>query len=223
MSSIDKENIVKLPILDLDNKRLDKDVYTILTNINKQYLVTNAHGVVFTIDESEAKKLKFTNADDTLSGYFTSLDSNTKYYERMLALGNVPLRIEDGQLTIMGEISGDLILPSVVESLAGDCWLRTGKINTVMLSPNIKEITQGSFDDCNADVVILPVGILSIKSFGFQGCHIKKLIIQGNTVASVGAFNNADIKEIYVNNALLNKYRQVINARITLKDIKDFN
>ena len=83
----------------------------------------------------------------------------------------------------------------------------------------MKEIVQGDMDGLEADVVILPVGISKIKAFGCSGCHINKLVIQGNTLVTKGAFNNSNIKEIYVNNALINKYRSVITGRIAVKDV----
>ena len=218
--NLDKENIKNLPILDIETNTLNKDIYTIILNVNKQYLVSSARGVVFTIDENEVKKLKLSNADEDLSGYFVSIDENLEHYERRLALEAIPMRINDGELSITDEISGDLIIPSIVTSIADNCWLLSGKFETVVLSPKIREIVQGNFNNFNADCLIVPVGVESIKAFGFEGSHINKIIIQGNTLVTIGAFNNSDIKEIYVNNALINKYRQVVNSKIKIKDVK---
>lgn len=219
LSSFTTKELQKLPVLDIVKNILNKDIYTVLMGQNKQYLISNAFGTVFTIDEVEAKKLSFSNADEDMSGYFVEVDYGKDAYERSLAFESSNLKIVNGELEVVSEISGDLIVPSIVEHIADDCWLRAGKINTLILSPNMKEIVQGDMDGLEADVVILPVGISKIKAFGCSGCHINKLVIQGNTLVTKGAFNNSNIKEIYVNNALINKYRSVITGRIAVKDV----
>lgn len=219
LSEFTVTEIKKLPILDTSKNTLDKDIYTVLLCQNKQYLVTNAFGTVITIDEVEAKKLLFSNADKDMSGYFIEVDYSKDSYERSLAFENSNLKIVNGELDIISEINGNLMMPSLVEHISKDCWLRAGKIDTLIFSPSVTEIVQGDMEGLEADVVILPVGVNKIKAFGCSGCNINKLVIQGNTLVTKGAFNNSNIKEIYVNNALINKYRSVITGRIAIKDV----
>lgn len=222
MSAVNKENILKLPILDLNSHSLNKDIYTILLNNGKQYLISNAFGSVFTLDEIEVKKLVFNNADSNLSGSYEKMDESTEWYERSLMF-TAPVSIEDGELMVSDELPEDLVLPYIVTSIGKGCWLKAGKLNSLYLSPNLKTINQGDLDELYVDTLIVPFGVKRLNAFAFSNCHARRVVIQGNTVASIGAFNNSFIDEVYVNNALINKYRTVVKSGIKLIDLSKFS
>lgn len=220
---LDNQSIQNLPMLDVNTGKLSKDVWTILLNVGKQYLVCNPKGDTYSISEEEARKFRFTNAKveaGVLTGRFVIHDEGEKQYDSWL-LFNHPVQIESGELYIKNDETGPILeLPSIVTSFKPDCWKNAADFETVRLSANIKVIGQGDLDGLHTKDLLIPAGVGRFNSFAFSGCIADRVIIEGNTIPAIGLFNNASISEVYVNNALINKYRSVVvGSKVRIKGL----
>ena len=224
LENLSSSEIQRLPILDVENGKLSKDLWTVMLNVGKQYLIANAKGVTYSVSETEAKKFRFTNAhveEGSLIGKFVVHDTGEKQYDAWL-LFEQPVQIDNGELYIKNaEVGSTLEIPSVVTSVKIDCWRNAPEFDMVRLGVNMAKIGQGDLDGLHTRDLLIPVGVNKLNSFAFSNCTAQRVIIEGNTLPSAGVFNNANIVEVYVNNALLNKYRAVAGSGIKIKGLSE--
>lgn len=224
IKSLTQEGLRKLPVLDVVSNKLTRDIWTVMYSAENQYLICNAKGEMYSITEDGMTQFKFTNADvlpNGILGDFVKHDTGQQQYDTWL-LFNHPVQIDNGELYIKGEEMGEVLeVPSIVTSYRAGCWKEARHFSAVKLSPSAKIISQGDLEDLSTDMLVLPVGVTKLNSFAFSGCEADKVVIQGNTLAAPKIFYNAKIKEVYVNQMLLSKYRTLIETGMTLKGLGD--
>lgn len=222
VKGLTKEHLKKLPVLDIGTNKLTRDIWTVMYNVEKQYLICNAKGDIYSITEDGMQQFKFTNAEVLPTGVFGDFvknDTGQQQYDNWL-LFNHPVQISNGELYIKSSEIGDVLeVPSIVTSYREGCWKESGHMSAVKLSSSAKIISQGDLDGLSTDMLVIPVGVSRLNSFAFTGCEADKVIIQGNTMVAPKAFYNSGVKEVYVNQVLLSKYRAVLEPGMKLKGL----
>ncbi|MBR4071750.1 MAG: leucine-rich repeat protein, partial [Clostridia bacterium] len=148
----------------IDGVLFDKDVTTIVAYPYKKG--DTYHLPVTISDISFIKKYPYVN-------FVSHPDSTELVVENGVTYNKNKTQIISCDKTI----SGNYVMPSTVEYIAGRAFQKCIKLTGVVISPLVTEIAYATFDNCpNLTSVVLPTELKSIDLYAFSDCKVLRSV-----------------------------------------------
>jgi len=213
----------RLPKYNVDTKKVNKNIFTIVYKNNDLYYISDYNGHV-TIT-GNLGNIAISNPEvDGVGDFITVEDSVTQEYHNKLLM-NIDLKfiVPNNKLKVIEDMTGeDLAMPEGLIGFTSDCWAVSGKLRALQLPSDMHVLPPNSFRGLVLDTLILPVKI-KLSAMSFNGATIDRVLIQQGVIVDKGAFSGAKVGKFFGNAMSIKQVRSAAPTKAKFYGLGEYD